>query len=385
MSVQRVPPRNRPGSGSLPGPGEAGGELASRLFEPFEQRGMTLRNRLGVAPMCTYSADAMDGLPTAWHVAHLGARAIGGFGLVIAEATAVEARGRISPQDLGLWSDAHVDAWRPVTAAVAAAGAVPGVQLAHAGRKASTFRPWAPRSGRVPVAEGGWVPVGPTTEPFRPEDGEVEALTEAGIAQVVEAFAAAAARAVDAGLRMVEVHGAHGYLLHEFLTPLVNRREDAYGGSAEGRERLLLEVVGAVRAAVPEDVPVWLRLSATDWVEGGLAVEDTVRVARRAREAGVDLVDCSSSGAVPYAKVPAEPGYQVPFASAVRAAGVPSAAVGLITTPAQAEAVVAAGHADVVLIGREALRDPHFPLRAARELGVPAPWPPQYLRAAPGA
>lgn len=357
----------------------------SRLFEPMRQRGVTLRNRLGVSPMCTYSADAMDGLATPWHVAHLGARAIGGFGLVIAEATAVEPRGRITPQDLGLWSDAQVDAWRPVTAAVEAAGAVPGVQLAHAGRKASTFRPWAPRSGRVPVAEGGWTPVGPTGEPFRPEDGEVEVLTEAGVRGVVEAFAAAAARAVDAGFRMVEVHGAHGYLLHQFLTPLVNRREDAYGGSVEGRERLLLEVVRAVRAAVPEDVPVWLRLSATDWVEGGLTVDDTVRVARRAREAGADLVDCSSGGAVPYAKVPAAPCYQVPFAAAVRAAGVPSAAVGLITTPPQAEAVVAEGRADVVLLGREALRDPHFPLRAARELGVPAPWPPQYLRAAPGA
>jgi len=357
----------------------------SRLFEPLRQRGVTLRNRLAVSPMCTYSADAMDGRPTPWHVAHLGARAIGGFGLVIAEATAVEPRGRITPQDLGLWSDAQVDAWRPVTAAVTAAGAVPGVQLAHAGRKASTFRPWAPRSGRVPVAEGGWTPVGPTAEPFRSEDGEVEALTEAGVRGVVEAFAAAAARAVDAGFRLVEVHGAHGYLLHQFLTPLVNRREDAYGGSVEGRERLLLEVVRAVRAAVPEDVPVWLRVSATDWVEGGLTVDDTVRVARHAREAGVDLVDCSSGGAVPYAKVPAAPGYQVPFAAAVRAAGVPSAAVGLITTPAQAEAVVADGQADVVLLGREALRDPHFPLRAARELGVPAPWPPQYLRAAPGA
>lgn len=357
----------------------------SRLFEPLVQRGVRLRNRLGVSPMCTYSADAMDGRPTPWHVAHLGARAIGGFGLVIAEATAVEPRGRITPQDLGLWSDAQVDAWRPVTAAVTAAGAVPGVQLAHAGRKASTFRPWAPRSGRVPVAEGGWTPVGPTAEPFRSEDGEVEALTEAGVRGVVEAFAAAAARAVDAGFRLVEVHGAHGYLLHQFLTPLVNRREDAYGGSVEGRERLLLEVVRAVRAAVPEDVPVWLRVSATDWVEGGLTVDDTVRVARHAREAGVDLVDCSSGGAVPYAKVPAAPGYQVPFAAAVRAAGVPSAAVGLITTPAQAEAVVADGQADVVLLGREALRDPHFPLRAARELGVPAPWPPQYLRAAPGA
>lgn len=355
-----------------------GGPAIAKLFEPFKQRSVTLRNRVGVSPMCTYSCEAEDGLASAWHVAHLGARAIGGAGVVIVEATAVEARGRITPQDLGIWSDAHVEALRPVAAAIASSGAVPGIQLAHAGRKASTYRPWAPQAGRVEPERGGWRPVGPTEEPFRPGDPPVEELSDRQLREVVEAFAAAAARAVDAGFRLVEVHGAHGYLLHSFLSPLVNRRTDAWGDGWEGRARLTLEAVRAVRAAVPDELPVWLRLSATDWHEAGWGEDDTVRLAVLAQQAGVDLVDCSSGGALPGVRVPVGPGYQVPFARAVRAAGVPSAAVGLVTEPQEAEAVVSGGSADVVLLGRQLLREPQWPLRAAEALGATPPWPAQY-------
>ncbi|WFE38962.1 NADH:flavin oxidoreductase/NADH oxidase [Micromonospora sp. WMMD998] len=351
------------------------------LFTPLALRGVTLPNRIALAPMCQYSAGP-DGLPTDWHRVHLGSRAVGGAGLVLSEATAVVPEGRISPQDVGLWSGAHVDAWRPITAFVAGQGAVPAVQLAHAGFKASTYRPWAERRGGVPDAEGGWTPVGPGGDPFVPDYRTPVALDEAGIAAVVDAFATAAARALDAGFAAVEIHAAHGYLLHEFLSPLTNRRTDGYGGDRAGRMRLALEVARAVRAAVGEAVPVLTRVSATDWTDGGWTVEDSVVLAGELAAAGVDLVDTSSGGAAARASIPVGPGYQVPMAARIRRdAGVPTGAVGLIVEPEQAEQIVAGGEADLVLLGRELLRDPYWPRRAAAKLGATPAWPDPYARA----
>jgi 2,4-dienoyl-CoA reductase-like NADH-dependent reductase (Old Yellow Enzyme family) len=353
----------------------------SNLFTPLTLRAVTLPNRVALAPMCQYSAGP-DGVPTDWHRVHLGSRAVGGAGLVMTEATAVVPEGRISPQDTGLWSGAQVDAWRPITSFVAAQGAVPAVQLAHAGIKGSTYRPWAKQRGGVPDAEGGWTPVGPGTEPFVPGYRVPTALDEAGIAAVVEAFAAAAERALDAGFAAVEIHAAHGYLLHEFLSPLTNHRTDGWGGDRAGRMRLTLEVARAVRAAVGERVPVLCRISATDWTEGGWTIEDSVELARQLAAAGVDLVDTSSGGASATAKVPVGPGYQVPLAARIRReAGVPTGAVGLIVEPEQAEQIVADGEADLVLLGRELLRDPYWPRRAATKLGAVPSWPDQYASA----
>ncbi|OWV04305.1 oxidoreductase [Micromonospora wenchangensis] len=353
----------------------------SALFTPLALRGVTLPNRIALAPMCQYSADP-DGLPTGWHLVHLGSRAVGGAGLVVTEATAVVPEGRISPQDTGIWSDAHVDAWRPVTAFVAARGAVPAVQLAHAGFKASTYRPWAAGRGGVPDAEGGWTPVGPGAEPFLPDYRRPTALDETGIAGVVAAFATAAGRAVDAGFAAVEIHAAHGYLLHEFLSPLTNHRTDGYGGDRAARMRLTLEVARAVRAAVGEQVPVLTRISATDWVDGGWTVDDSVALAAELAATGVDLVDASSGGASTGAAIPVGPGYQVPLAARIRReAGVPTGAVGLIVEPEQAEQIVAAGEADLVLLGRELLRHPYWPRRAAAKLGAAPDWPDPYARA----
>ncbi|MFY1619870.1 NADH:flavin oxidoreductase/NADH oxidase [Micromonospora sp. WMMD736] len=354
----------------------------SSLFTPLALRGVTLPNRVAMAPMCQYSAGP-DGLPTDWHLVHLGTRAIGGAGLVLTEATAVLPEGRISPQDTGLWSDAHVDAWRPVTAFVAAHGAVPAVQLAHAGFKASTYRPWDSGNGGVPDAEGGWTPVGPSAEPFSPSYRTPTVLDAAGIAGVVDAFAAAAERALAAGFAAVEVHAAHGYLLNEFLSPLTNHRTDAYGGDRAGRMRLTLEVARAVRAAVGESVPVLTRISATDWVEGGWTVEDSVVLAGELAAVGVDLVDTSSGGVSTEQRIPQlGPGYQVPMAAQIRReAGVPTGAVGLIVEPEHAEQIVASGEADLVLLGRELLRDPYWPRRAAAKLGVAYSGPAQYARA----
>jgi len=349
------------------------------LFQPLRLREVTLRNRIAVSPMCQYSA--REGVPNEWHLVHLGARAVGGAGLVIAEASAVSPEGRISPDDTGLWADAQAEAWAPVARFVAAQGAVPGIQLAHAGRKASTDAPW--RGGR-PVAEGarGWRPVAPSPLPFAEGYPIPRELGADEIEAVVGAFRDAARRADESGFELVEIHMAHGYLLHQFLSPLTNRRTDAYGGPLENRMRLPLAVARAVRDAFPVERPVLARISATDWVEGGWDLEQSIVLARELREAGVDLVDCSSGGALPDAKVPLGPGYQVPFAAAIREkAGVPTGAVGLITEPAQAEAIVAGGKADLVLLAREMLRDPHWPLHAARALGVDASWPVQYLRA----
>lgn len=351
------------------------------LFEPLRLRDVTLRNRIGVSPMCQYSSPE-DGRATDWHLVHLGARAVGGAGLVMTEAAAVLPEGRISPFDLGLWDDAHVEALAPVLRFVRAQGAVAAVQLAHAGRKAAVRRPWDGGAPLAPDDPLAWRPVGPGARPFADGHQAPEPLDEAGLSRVIDAFRAAAARALAAGAEVVEVHAAHGYLLHEFLTPLVNDRADAWGGSFENRTRLLREVVSAVREVWPERLPLFVRVSATDWVDGGWSVDDTVALARALRDLGVDLVDCSSGGAVPGVQVPAGPGYQTGFAERVRReAGVATAAVGLITSPEQADHVVRTGQADLVLLARELLRDPHWPLRAARRLGHQVAWPPQYERA----
>ena len=350
------------------------------LFAPLALRSVTLRNRIGMSPMCQYTA--VDGRVGDWHVVHYGARAVGGVGLVLVEASGVEARGRISPSDVGIWEEAQVEPLARVVRVVAENGATPGIQLAHAGRKASVRAPWDAGGAPLLPADGGWVPVGPSAVPFADGHATPEALTEAGIATVVEAFAAATRRALAAGFQVVEIHAAHGYLLHEFLSPLSNRRTDRWGGSFENRARIVLTVIEAVRRAWPDRLPLLLRLSCSEWTDGGFDLPQAIELSRLARERGVDLVDCSSGGNVATARIPAGPGYQVPFAEAIRRdAGIATAAVGMITSPAQAETIVRTGQADLVLLARELLRDPSFPLRASRELGVEGPWPRQYLRA----
>ncbi|WP_456284820.1 NADH:flavin oxidoreductase/NADH oxidase [Microbacterium sp. JZ101] len=353
----------------------------SQLFSPLTVRETTFRNRLWVSPMCMYSAE--DGVVNDWHHVHLAQFASGGAGLVMSEAAAVSPEGRISPRDAGIWNDAQRDAWAEVVAAIHARGALAAVQLAHAGRKGSTWWPFADAEGSVPIEEGGWPTVAPSPVAF---DGYAvpQELDEAGIAQVISDFRAAARRALDAGFDVVEVHAAHGYLLHEFLSPLSNQRTDGWGGSPEGRARLLLEVVRAVRAEVGDGVPVFVRFSATDWAPGGLEVEVVATAATWAHEAGADLFDISTGGLVRHQRIEPGPGYQVPHAARIRElTGLPTAAVGIITSGEQAEEVLAEGAADAVFAGREFLRDPHFALRAAAELGEPADalWPPQYLRA----
>lgn len=342
-----------------------------RLFDPITLRGLTVRNRAWLAPMCQYSCE--DGVPTDWHLVHLGARATGGFGLVLTEAAAVTPEGRISPRDAGIWDDEQAAAWARVVDFAHTQGAAVGVQLAHAGRKASTWWPWADERGSVPVADGGWSTLGPTEQPFEGYDAP-RAMTAADLDEVVAAHAAAARRAVEAGFDTVELHAAHGYLFHEFLSPLSNTRTDDHGGDLAGRSRLLRRCVEAVRAVVPDAMPVLVRISATDWAEGGWDVEQSVALARTLADLGVDLVDVSSGGNV-RTDIPVGPGYQVPLAARVREAGLPTGAVGLITEPAQAEQVLADQQADVVLLARAALREPSWPQRAAHELGVPTDSP----------
>ncbi len=348
------------------------------LFQPLQLRKVTLRNRIGVSPMCQYSSSA--GFASDWHLVHLASRAVGGAGLVLTEAAAVEARGRISPEDLGIYDDAHVEPLTRIVQQIHAHGAVAGIQLAHAGRKAGTARPW---EGGLPLSDeqGGWQPIAPSALAFNSGYRVPTAASLSDIAQLRGAFRAATRRAALAGFRWLELHAAHGYLLHSFLSPLSNQRSDAYGRDFDGRIRFLLEVVRDVRSLWPASLPLAVRLSCSDWVEGGWTPEETVELARRLQPEGVDLIDCSSGGSSPLAKVPVGPGYQVPFARAVRAAGVPSAAVGLITEPQQAEAIIAEGQADLVLLGRAFLRDPYWALHAARALGAPGPVPSQYLRA----
>ncbi len=352
------------------------------LFDPYTIRGVTFRNRIFVSPMCQYSS--RNGLPTDWHLVHLGSRAVGGAGLVMVEATAISPEGRISASDSGLWSDTHAEAFERITNFIYAAGAIPGVQLAHAGRKAATEAPWM---GGGPMGSDDprrWRPVATSPVPFREGDEPPQPLDAAGLDAIAEQFRAATRRALEAGFRALEIHMAHGYLLHEFLSPLSNRRDDAYGGDLEGRMRFPLRVAESVRRAWPEELPLFVRLSATDWVEGGWDLDQSVAFAARLGGLGVDLVDCSSGGLVPGQKPEAGPGYQVQFARAIRErASVGTAAVGSITTPAQAEEIVRTGSADAVILARALLRDPYWPLHAAEVLETDVPWPAQYLRARP--
>jgi len=351
----------------------------SHLFDPLPLRSLTLQNRIVVSPMCQYSS--VDGFSNDWHFVHLGTRAVGGAALVMTEAAAVTADGRISPNDLGIYDDRHVDGLARCVRFIQSQKTLAGMQIAHAGRKASTARPWE-GGGAVAREGGGWEPVGPGAEPFADNYPTPRAATAAEIAAIVDAFSAAARRALAAGFDIVELHAAHGYLIHEFLSPLVNTRTDAYGGSYDNRVRLCLEIVDAVRAAWPERLPMFVRISATDWKQGGWDLEQAVELARRLRAHGVDLVDCSSAGAVHDQQIVLGPGYQVPFAERIRRdAGVMTGAVGLITTPEQADAIVSRGQADVVLLARELLRDPYFPRRAAAELGASIDAPLQYRRA----
>jgi len=350
----------------------------SKLFSPLAIKGITLKNRLVTSPMCQYSAT--DGFANDWHLVHLGTRATGGVGLVIAEATAVLPEGRITPGDLGLWRDGHIDGLRRIVNFIHSQGAVAGIQIGHAGRKASCAVPW---KGGLQLDEqnGGWQTVAPGNIPFLATERKPEPLSREGIQKVISGFASAAGRALAAGFRVIEIHGAHGYLLHEFLSPLSNNRTDEYGGSFENRIRLLTQVTDAVRKEWPAGNPLFVRISATDWTEGGWTLEESIMLSRILKDIGVDLIDCSSGGNVHDAKIPVAPGYQVPFSETIRKTGILTGAVGFITTAGQAESILEEEKADLVLLARELLRNPYFALSAARELGEDVAWPLQYLRA----
>jgi 2,4-dienoyl-CoA reductase-like NADH-dependent reductase (Old Yellow Enzyme family) len=349
------------------------------LFTSLKIKSITLKNRIVVSPMCQYSSE--DGFANDWHLVHLGSRAVGGAALVFTEATAVSPDGRISPHDLGIWKDEHIVHLKKITHFIEQQGSVPGMQLAHAGRKASVTEPWN-GDKLVPVSEGGWKTAAPSAIPFSDEKDMPIELSADAIIKIVADFKAAATRAREAGFKVIEIHGAHGYLINEFLSPLSNKRTDEYGGSFENRTRFLLWIIEAIRSVWPEDHPLFLRISASDWKEGGWTVEDSVRLAEVVKGRGVDLMDCSSGGVVPDAKIPAKPNYQVPFAEAVRKTGILTGAVGIIVTPEQAEDILGNGQADLIFMARELLRDPYFPLRAARDLNYDdMKWPAQYERA----
>jgi 2,4-dienoyl-CoA reductase-like NADH-dependent reductase (Old Yellow Enzyme family) len=350
------------------------------LFEPITVRGITLRNRIGVSPMCMYSYT--DGISNEWQIIHLGARAVGGAGLIIAEATAVEPRGRISPYDVGIWSDAHIDPLARVARVVKENGAAAGIQIAHAGRKANSGRPWEGGKPILPDKPLGWQGVGPSPIAYSEEHTVPHELSVSEIHEIQDAFRAAAQRALTAGFEWLEIHAAHGYLIHSFYSPISNKRTDEYGGGFENRIRFLMETIRTIRTVWPDHLPLAVRISGTDWVEGGWTVEESIELARSLKAEGVDLIDCSSGGGVLHAKVPVGPGYQVPISDAVRnGADILTASVGLITAPAQADEIIRNGRADLVLLGREILRDPYWPLHAAQILKQPAPVPSQYLRA----
>jgi 2,4-dienoyl-CoA reductase-like NADH-dependent reductase (Old Yellow Enzyme family) len=353
--------------------------MPSSLFTELSLREITLRNRIGVSPMCQYSAH--DGFVNDWHKVHLGSRAAGGAGIVFVEATAVEPRGRISPWDTGIWKQEHVPPLQSIATFVRSQGAAPGIQLAHAGRKASVHRPWE-GGEQIPESEGGWRTIAPSPIPFRESDAPPHALTKTEIHQLIEAFANATRHALAAEFEIVEIHGAHGYLINEFLSPLTNHRMDEYGGTLSNRMRFALEVTEAVRAIWPARLPLFFRISATDWVPGGWTVDDSVELARCLKPLGVDVIDCSSGGSSTLQKIELGPGYQVPFAARIRRqAEIATVAVGMITTAQQANAIVSDGMADIVLLAREFLRDPYFPIHAALELGEKAGVPVQYARA----
>ncbi|MFN2336830.1 MAG: NADPH dehydrogenase NamA [Bacteroidales bacterium] len=350
----------------------------SILLSPLTVRNVTLKNRIAMSPMCQYTA--RDGFANDWHLVHLGTRAVGGAGLIIAEATAVVPEGRISPGDLGLWSDEHIKGLKRITEFIHGQGSVAGIQLAHAGRKASCA---LPREGgkQLDLNSGGWITVAPSAIPFSPGERAPEMLGKAAIMQLITDFREAAVRAHKAGFEVIEIHSAHGYLLQEFLSPISNHRTDEYGGSFENRTRLLLQVTEAVRSVWPEEKPLFVRISSTDWTEGGWTLEESIGLAYLLKNAGVDLVDCSSGGNIFNAKIPTGPGYQVPFAGALRKTGIMTGAVGQITSSKQAEEILREEKADLILMGRELLRNPYFPLQAAKELGEEIQWPEQYLRA----
>jgi 2,4-dienoyl-CoA reductase-like NADH-dependent reductase (Old Yellow Enzyme family) len=352
----------------------------SKLFEPLKLREITFRNRIWVSPMCQYSSE--DGMPTDWHLVHLGSRAVGGAGLVIMEATAVSPEGRISPSDAGIWSDAHAEAYSRITKFIKSQGAITGIQIAHAGRKASTAEPWNGGKG-VDENNRGWQTVAPSAIAFAEDYSQPREMSKADIEKATDDFVRAAKHSVEAGFEVIEIHAAHGYLFHEFLSPLSNKRTDEYGGSFENRVRFPLETARRVRGVVPENFPVFVRISATDWIEGGWDLEQAIEFSRLLKEIGIDLIDCSTGGNVPYAKIPVAPGYQVPFAREIRRqVGIATAAVGMITEPQQAEEILQNGEADAVLLAREFLRDPYFPFRAATEFGATIDYvPKQYGRA----
>ena len=353
----------------------------SKLFTPLQMRSLTLRNRIFVAPMCQYSC--RDGLPNDWHLVHLGSRAIGGAALVMVEATAVTAEGRISPSDCGLWNDAQTEAFTPITRFIANHGAIPAIQLGHAGRKASVQPPWE-GGDMVSATDGGWQPCAPSPVAFSPNSCEPRELTSNDLDQICTRFEESARRALSAGFQVVEVHMAHGYLLHQFLSPLSNQRSDDFGGCLENRMRFPLQVAQCVREVWPQDLPVLVRISATDWVEGGWDLGQSLELCKRLKELGVDMIDCSSAGLVPDAVIPVGPGFQVPLSAKIRQEiGIATGAVGLITAPVQAEQIVATGLADVVLLARELLRDPYWPMHAAQVLETEHDWPVQYERAKP--
>jgi 2,4-dienoyl-CoA reductase-like NADH-dependent reductase (Old Yellow Enzyme family) len=354
--------------------------VTQRLFTPWTLRSVTLRNRIVMAPMCQYSTP--DGVAGDWHRVHLGSRAVGGAGLILVEASAVSPEGRISPQDLGIWNDVQADALAPIVRFLQEQGAVAGIQIAHAGRKASTAAPFHGGQPIPPEAELGWQPVAPSALAFSPSHTIPRPLSTEDMERVKADFVAAARRAHRAGFQVLELHMAHGYLLHSFLSPISNRRDDAYGGDFSGRVRFPLEVATAVRAVWPEELPLWVRISATDWVEGGWDLEQSIAFSRELQACGVDVVHCSSGGLTPDAKIPAGPGFQTPFAAAIRrAVGIPTVAVGLITEAMQAEHILVTEQADAVALARELLRNPYWPLQAAARLGVDWPWPAAYDRA----
>jgi 2,4-dienoyl-CoA reductase-like NADH-dependent reductase (Old Yellow Enzyme family) len=354
--------------------------MTTTLFSPLTIKGLTLKNRITVSPMCQYSSE--DGFANDWHLVHLGAFATGGAALIITEAAAVSPEGRITYADLGIWKDEHLDKLKQITAFIEQQGSVAGIQLAHAGRKASHEKPWLGGKQFASTHQNGWKTVGPSALPFAEGEEAPTELDKAGIAKVLADFKAATIRSVEAGFKVAEIHGAHGYLFHQFLSPLSNQRTDEYGGSFENRIRLLLEVTAAVQEVWPKDFPLLVRISSTDWTEGGWTIEDSVKLSAVLKEKGVDMIDCSSGGNVPKASIPNNPGYQVPFAQQVKEeTGILTGAVGLITTPVQANDIINTGQADLIFLAREMLRDPHFALRAAHELGEEITWPPQYERA----
>ena len=351
----------------------------SKLFSPLTIKDIEFKNRLVISPMCQYSA--VDGFANDWHLVHLGSRAVGGAALIIQEATSVSANGRITPGDAGLYKEEHVEKWRRITDFIHQQGAVAGIQLAHAGRKASCSVPW---NGGIQLKEneGGWRTVSSSAIPFNPEDNVPQALNSEGISKVIADFKTAAQRSLAAGYKVLELHAAHGYLIHQFLSPLSNHRTDSYGGGFENRIRLLLEIVKAVQTAWPQNLPLFVRISATDWVEGGWNIDEAVKLSSVLKASGVDLIDCSSGGLVPYAKIPWKPGYQVAFAERIKKeAGILTSAVGLITEVQQAEHIIKKGEADLILLGRESLREPYFAMKAAANLGDDITWPLQYQRA----